>query len=249
MQPGQRTRPSESSVASTGEPVADAIPRHVAIIMDGNRRWARAHGVSETEGHSAGVQAVRHVVVRAVERGVGVLSLYAFSRENWGRAPEEVRALFDLLRSAILSETDELASQGVRVQLLGRLDELPDETRASILHGLDATREGDRLLLNVAFNYSGRSELVDAVRRLLQERLPAEAIDEAALAGRLYTVGIPDPDLLIRTGGEQRLSNFLIWQAAYAELCFTDVLWPDFGAAQFDAALAEYARRTRRFGR
>jgi undecaprenyl diphosphate synthase len=249
MQPGERTRSSESPAAAVGEPIADAIPRHVAIIMDGNRRWARAHGVSEAEGHSAGVQAVRRVVVRAVERGVGVLSLYAFSRENWGRAPEEVRALFDLLRSAILSETDELASQGVRVQLLGRLDELPDETRASILHGLDATREGDRLLLNVAFNYSGRSEIVDAVRRLAEERLPAEAIDEAALAGRLYTAGIHDPDLLLRTGGEQRLSNFLIWQAAYAELCFTDVLWPDFGAGQFDAALAEYARRTRRFGR
>jgi len=249
MQPGERTRSSESPAAAIGESIADAIPHHVAIIMDGNRRWARAHGVSEAEGHSAGVQAVRRVVVRAVERGVGVLSLYAFSRENWGRAPEEVRALFDLLRSAILSETDELASQGVRVQLLGRLDELPDETRASILHGLDATREGDRLLLNVAFNYSGRSEIVDAVRRLADERLPAEAIDEAALAGRLYTAGIPDPDLLLRTGGEQRLSNFLIWQAAYAELCFTDVLWPDFGAAQFDAALAEYARRTRRFGR
>ncbi len=249
MQPGERTRSSESPAAAIGEPLADAIPHHVAIIMDGNRRWARAHGVSEAEGHSAGVQAVRRVVVRAVERGVGVLSLYAFSRENWGRAPEEVRALFDLLRSAILSETDELASQGVRVQLLGRLDELPDETRASILHGLDATREGDRLLLNVAFNYSGRSEIVDAVRRLAGERLSAEAIDEAALAGRLYTAGIPDPDLLLRTGGEQRLSNFLIWQAAYAELCFTDVLWPDFGAAQFDAALAEYARRTRRFGR
>jgi undecaprenyl diphosphate synthase len=249
MQPGERTRSSESPAAAVGEPIADAIPHHVAIIMDGNRRWARAHGVSEAEGHSAGVQAVRRVVVRAVERGVGVLSLYAFSRENWGRAPEEVRALFDLLRSAILSETDELASQGVRVQLLGRLDELPDETRASILHGLDATREGDRLLLNVAFNYSGRSEIVDAVRRLAEERLPAEAIDEAALAGRLYTAGIHDPDLLLRTGGEQRLSNFLIWQAAYAELCFTDVLWPDFGAGQFDAALAEYARRTRRFGR
>ncbi len=249
MQPGERTRSSESPAAAIGEPIADAIPHHVAIIMDGNRRWARAHGVSEAEGHSAGVQAVRRVVVRAVERGVGVLSLYAFSRENWGRAPEEVRALFDLLRSAILSETDQLASQGVRVQLLGRLDELPDETRASILHGLDATREGDRLLLNVAFNYSGRSEIVDAVRRLAEERLPAEAIDETALAGRLYTAGIPDPDLLLRTGGEQRLSNFLIWQAAYAELCFTDVLWPDFGAAQFDAALAEYARRTRRFGR
>jgi undecaprenyl diphosphate synthase len=249
MQPGERTRSSESPAAAVGEPIADAIPHHVAIIMDGNRRWARAHGVSEAEGHSAGVQAVRRVVVRAVERGVGVLSLYAFSRENWGRAPEEVRDLFDLLRSAILSETDELASQGVRVQLLGRLDELPDETRASILHGLDATREGDRLLLNVAFNYSGRSEIVDAVRRLAEERPPAEAIDEAALAGRLYTAGIPDPDLLVRTGGEQRLSNFLIWQAAYAELCFTDVLWPDFDAAQFDAALAEYARRTRRFGR
>jgi len=249
MKPGQRTGLSEASDAASTGPTVDVIPRHVAIIMDGNRRWARLHGVSEAEGHSAGVQAVRRVVVRAVERGVGVLSLYAFSRENWGRAPEEVQALLDLLRSAIVSETDELASQGVRVQLMGRLDELPDETRASILRGLDATRDGDRLVLNVAFNYSGRSELVDAVRRLLAERLPAEAVDEAALAERLYTAGIPDPDLLVRTGGEQRLSNFLIWQAAYAELCFTDVLWPDFGAAQFDAALAEYARRTRRFGR
>jgi undecaprenyl diphosphate synthase len=160
-----------------------------------------------------------------------------------------VRALFDLLRAAIQSETDELASQGVRVQLLGRLDELPEETRSSVLQGLDATSSGDRLLLNVAFNYSGRSELVDAARRLIREDIPAGDVDEETLAARLYTAGVPDPDLLIRTGGEQRLSNFLVWQAAYAELVFTDVLWPDFDAADFDSALAEFARRSRRFGR
>jgi len=238
-------RPASGEVPAT----PDAIPVHVAIIMDGNRRWARARGVSEGEGHAAGVQAVRRVVVRAVERGVRVLSLYAFSRENWARAPGEVRALFDLLRSAILSETDELASQGVRVQVLGRLDELPEETRASILQGLDATRGGDRLILNVAFNYSGRSELVDAARRLIRDGVSADDLDEDAVAARLYTAGMPDPDLLLRTGSEQRLSNFLVWQAAYAELVFTDVLWPDFGAEDFDAALAEFARRSRRFGR
>ena len=228
---------------------ATAVPRHVAIIMDGNRRWARAHGVSEAEGHAAGVRAIRPLLHRAVERGVGVLSLYAFSRENWGRSPEEVRALFELLQSAIRDETEELRAQGVRVRLLGRLDELPEETRASILGGLEATRAGDRLLLNVAFNYSGRSEIVDAVRRCVADGLAPGQIDEAAIEARLYTDGLPDPDLLIRTAGEERLSNFLIWQSAYAELYFSELAWPDFGPDAFDEALADYARRTRRFGR
>jgi undecaprenyl diphosphate synthase len=228
---------------------AAAVPRHVAIIMDGNRRWARAHGVTEAEGHAAGVRAIRPLLHRAVERGVGVLSLYAFSRENWARSAEEVRTLFELLQSAIRDETAELRAQGVRVRLLGRLDELPEETRASILGGLDATREGDRLLLNVAFNYSGRTEIADAARRCLEDGLVPEQVDEAAIEARLYTAGVPDPDLLIRTAGEARLSNFLIWQAAYAELYFSDLAWPDFGADAFDEALAEYARRTRRFGR
>ncbi len=228
---------------------ATAVPRHVAIIMDGNRRWARAHGVSETEGHAAGVRAIRPLLHRAVERGVRVLSLYAFSRENWGRSPEEVRALFELLQSAIRDETDELRAQGVRVRLLGRLDELPEETRASILGGLEATSGGDRLLLNVAFNYSGRSEIVDAVRRCVADGLTPDQVDEAAIEARLYTAGLPDPDLLIRTAGEERLSNFLIWQSAYAELWFSELAWPDFGPDAFDEALADYARRTRRFGR
>ena len=252
--PGEWGRDTGAAAPATGgaahpaeEP--EAVPRHVAIIMDGNRRWARARGVSEAEGHAAGVQAIRPVLRRAVERGVEVLSLYVFSRENWGRSPAEVEGLFALLERAIRSETEELARQGVRVRLLGRLDELPVDTRASIERGLDATRSGDRLTLNIAFNYSGRSELVDAARRCIGDGLDAASLDEDALSARLYTAGLPDPDLLIRTGGDQRISNFLIWQAAYAELYFTELLWPDFGPDALDAALGEYARRTRRFGR
>jgi undecaprenyl diphosphate synthase len=178
-----------------------------------------------------------------------VLTLYAFSRENWARTDEEVAGLFGLLESAILSETDELRAQGVRVRLLGRLDELPPETRASIASALAATEGGDRLVLNVCFNYAGRTELVDAVRAIVRDGTAPEAIDEATVAAALYTTNQPDPDLVIRTGGEQRLSNFLIWQAAYAELITSDTLWPDFGPADLDLALAEYASRTRRFGR
>jgi undecaprenyl diphosphate synthase len=226
-----------------------APPRHVAIIMDGNRRWARARGVPEAEGHAAGVEAIRPLLKHAVRRGVEVLSLYAFSRENWARSPHEVETLFRLLEGAIRDETPELVAQGVRVRLLGRRDELPEQTRLSIEDALGATAEGRRLTLNVAFNYSGRSEIVDAVRRLVADGVRAEDIDEAAIASRLYTADLPEPDLLIRTGGDQRISNFLIWQAAYAEFFFCDQLWPDFGPEAFDLALDEYARRSRRFGR
>jgi undecaprenyl diphosphate synthase len=229
-------------------PLAE-LPRHVAIIMDGNRRWARARGLSELEGHSAGVETIRTVLRHVVRRGVPVLSLYAFSRENWARSDDEVRGLFELLEQAIRSETAELKAQGVRVRLLGRMDELPEETRRSIGEALDETAGGERLLLNIAFNYAGRTELVDAVRKLVAGGIAPDAIDEAAIAGALYTAGLPDPDLVIRTGGEQRLSNFLIWQSAYAEFYSCEVLWPDFGPDAFDAALLEFARRTRRFGR
>jgi undecaprenyl diphosphate synthase len=225
------------------------LPRHVAIIMDGNRRWARAHDLPELEGHAAGVEAIRGLLKHAVRRGVGVLTLYAFSRENWARSDDEVIGLFGLLEGAIRSETDELRAEGVRVRLLGRLDELPDETRRSIGSALDATAGGERLLLNIAFNYAGRTELVDAVRRLVAQGIPPEQIDEATVCAALYTAGLPDPDLVIRTGGEQRLSNFLIWQSAYAEFFFSDALWPDFGPDQFDQALLEFASRHRRFGR
>ena len=227
----------------------DELPRHVAIIMDGNRRWARQRDLPELDGHAAGVEAIREVLRHAVRRGVPVLTLYAFSRENWARSDDEVTGLFGLLEAAIRSETDELRRQGVRVRLLGRLEELPRETRSSIDEALDATSDGQRLLLNIAFNYAGRTELVDAVRTLVASGTPAESIDEAAVSRVLYTAGLPDPDLLIRTGGEQRLSNFLIWQSAYAEFYFCDALWPDFGPAAFDDALLEFARRQRRFGR
>ena len=225
------------------------LPRHVAVIMDGNRRWARNRGASEIEGHAAGVEAIREILRHAVRREIPVLTLYAFSRENWARTDDEVVGLFGLLESAIRNETEELRAQGVRVRLLGRLEELPEATRQSILSALDATAGGDRLVLNIAFNYAGRTELVDAVRTIVRSGVAPEAIDEATVAGALYTGGLPDPDLVIRTGGEQRLSNFLIWQSAYAEFLTTDTLWPDFGPADLDLALAEYASRTRRFGR
>jgi len=227
----------------------DELPRHVAVIMDGNRRWARRNGLTELEGHAAGVEAIRALLKHVVRRGVPILSLYAFSRENWARSDAEVSGLFTLLEHTIRAETDELRAQGVRVLLLGRLGELPPETRSSIAEALEATAGGTRLTLNIAFNYAGRIELVDAFRRLAASRVPADEIDEAAIAAALYTAGQPDPDLVIRTGGEQRLSNFLIWQSAYAEFYSSDELWPDFGPDAFDNALLEFAGRTRRFGR
>jgi undecaprenyl diphosphate synthase len=236
-------------VSTEATPRDDALPRHVAIVMDGNRRWARQRGKGEAEGHAAGVSAIRPIIERAADRGVESLSIYAFSRENWGRDNDEVAAIFGLLESAIREYTPDLVRQGVRVCILGRPDELPEQTRRSIEEALARTAEGRRMTLNVAFNYSGRSEIVDAARRAVEDGLAPAQIDEGAIAARLYNADVPEIDLLIRTGGEQRVSNFLIWQAAYAELYFSDCLWPDFDPAAFDAALAEYARRTRRFGR
>lgn len=252
---GAALRAATVASATRDDPAAqvflppDDLPRHVAIVMDGNRRWARARDLPELDGHAAGVEAIRELLRHAVRRGIPVMTLYAFSRENWARSDDEVTGLFGLLEAAIRSETDELRAQGVRIQLLGRMDELPDATRASIADALQATQGGERLILNIAFNYAGRTELVDAVRRLVASGTAPEAIDEAAVSASLYTAGLPDPDLLIRTGGEQRLSNFLIWQSAYAEFYFCDALWPDFGPDAFDTALLEFARRHRRFGR
>ena len=240
----------DASEAPDAFDVLDAdLPRHVAIIMDGNRRWAREAGKDEAEGHAAGVEAIRPIIRHAVRRRIRALSLFAFSSENWSRSPEEVEVLLGLLEMAIRDETPELREQGVQIRLLGRMEELPSATRASIEEALAATAGGDRLMLNVAFNYSGRHEIVDAARRCVADGLTAEQIDEDAIDSRLYTVGLPPLDLLIRTGREHRISNFLIWQAQYAELYFTDLLWPDFGPAALDAALVEFASRHRRFGR
>ena len=217
--------------------------------MDGNRRWAKARGLVEMDGHAAGVEAIREVIRHAVRRGIEVLSLYAFSRENWARSDDEVGYLFFLLEKVIRNETDELKAQGARVRLLGRMEELPPDTRTSIEEALDATSGGRRLQLNIAFNYSGRTELVDAARNLAARGLRPDEIDEDVLAESLYTTGLPDPDMVIRTGGEQRLSNFLIWQAAYAEIYFCPILWPDFGPDALDEAIIEFAGRQRRYGR
>ena len=241
--------PHADETTEAQDPAAQPVPRHVAIIMDGNRRWARARGLPEAQGHAAGVEAIRPIVRRAAAVGVKALTIYAFSRENWRRSGDEVETLIGLLEGAIRDETPELIEQGVQVRLAGRLEELPAHTRVSIEQAISATAAGSRMVLNVAFNYSSRSEIVDAVRAYADDGNALAALDEGGLASYLYTAGLPDPDLLIRTGGEQRVSNFLLWQAAYAELYFCDCYWPDFGPRELDEAIAEFGRRTRRFGR
>jgi undecaprenyl diphosphate synthase len=216
--------------------------------MDGNRRWAAARGLPGIAGHVQGVEAIRPVVKHAPDRGIEVLSLYVFSRENWTRTEAEVNGLFSLVDSAVRQHTDELIDEGVSVQVIGRLHEAPSDVQRSIREAEERTRGGARMQLNIAFNYSGRSEIIDAVRALVAAGVPAIEIDEPALAAQLYTAGQPDPDLIIRTGGEHRTSNFLLWQGAYAELVVSDRLWPDFTPADLDAALDDYAGRHRRFG-
>jgi undecaprenyl diphosphate synthase len=223
-------------------------PRHVAIIMDGNRRWAAARGLPSIAGHVQGVEAIRPIVKAAPDRGIEVLSLYVFSQENWRRTDEEVAGLFGLIDGAVRQYTDELVTEGVRVRVIGRLHEAPTDIQRSIREAEEKTRGGERMALNIAFNYSGRSEVVDAVRALIAAGVPAKDVDEDRLGEQLYTAGQPDPDLIIRTGGEQRTSNFLLWQSAYAELVFCATLWPDFRQEDLDAAIAEFTRRQRRYG-
>ena len=223
-------------------------PRHVAIIADGNRRWARERGLPVLAGHIQGIEAIRPIVRRARDAGVDTLSVYTFSTENWARPEDEVSGLFGLIDGAVRQYTDELIDEGVRVRIIGRLHEAPADVQRSIRAAQDRTAGGTRMTLNICFNYSGRAEIVDAARALVAARADPNAIDEAHFAEHLYTAGQPDVDLVIRTGGDQRTSNFLLWQAAYAELVFCAKFWPDFDEADFDEALAEYVRRDRRFG-
>ncbi|MGZ8481747.1 MAG: polyprenyl diphosphate synthase [Candidatus Limnocylindria bacterium] len=223
-------------------------PRHVAIIADGNRRWARERGLPVLAGHVQGIEAIRPIVRRARDSGVETLSVYTFSTENWTRPDDEVTGLFGLIDGAVRQYTDELIEEGVRVHVIGRLHEAPADVQRSIRSAEERTSHGTRMALNICFNYSGRAEIVDAARALVAAGADPNAIDEAHFGEHLYTAGQPDVDLLIRTGGDQRTSNFLLWQAAYAELIFSDKFWPDFDEADFDAALAEFVRRDRRFG-
>lgn len=228
------------------------IPRHVAIIMDGNGRWAEERGQGRVYGHINGVESMRKAIRAAVRRGVKFLTVYAFSTENWGRPKEEVQALRELLCTSLSNETAELKSQGVRMRFIGDVEALAEDVRAAIARSEKETHRNEKLTLVVAVNYSSRWEITRMAQKIAvqvrDEGLQIHEITDRTVADNLVTAGIPDPDLLIRTSGEQRLSNFLLWQLSYSELYFTETYWPDFDESEFDKAIAEYQKRERRYG-
>jgi len=224
------------------------IPRHIAIIMDGNGRWAKSRGLPRLAGHHAGVENLRRVIEGCVEDGVRVLTIYAFSTENWERPKEEVNGLMSILEDVIDRELDELHRNGVQLRHIGRLEGLSPLLQKKVLQAMELTRENRKLVLNIAFNYGGRDELVRAIQNMIRDGAAAETVDEALIEKYLFTAGIPDPDLVVRTSGEQRGSNFLIWQSAYSEWYFPPVYWPDFDKEELRKALWEYSSRDRRFG-
>ena len=247
---------SQTGAEESGRPhgsESHSLPRHIAIIMDGNGRWAKARGLPRVLGHRAGMDSVRRVIEGCSDAGVEVLTLYAFYCENWHRPAQEIDDLMGLLEEYIAREIDELQRNGVRLNMIGRTWELPARIQTVLQRAIVATQSNRRLLLNLALSYGGRQELVDMARAVATDAkagtLDPERIDEAAIEARLSTRGIPDPDLLIRTSGELRISNFLLWQISYSEIYVTDVLWPDFTRAELQKALDDYQRRERRFGR
>ena len=224
------------------------VPHHIAIIMDGNGRWARQRGLPRLAGHRAGTENIRRIVRECVTQGVGCLTLYAFSTENWSRPSLEVEGLMRILSEFIDRETVSLHEEGVQIRHLGRLEGLSPQLKRKVQYATSLTQANTRLTLAVAFNYGGRLDIVDAVRALVATGVRPEAIDETAISNHLSTAGMADPDLIIRTSGEWRLSNFLIWQAAYSEYWTTPIFWPDFGPEQLRQAISDYGRRERRFG-
>ncbi len=227
----------------------ERLPRHVAIIMDGNGRWAKARGLPRTEGHRQGTENLRRILRAAVEFGVEILTIYAFSTENWKRPRAEIRVLLSILEMVIDRELNELHQEGVQLRHIGELDGIPPALQKKIHTARELTQHNNNLILNVAFNYGGRDEIVRAVRHIVRDGISQEQIDEALISSYMYTSPLPDPDLIIRTSGEIRLSNFLVWQGTYSEYYFTDTYWPDFDREEFLKALIEYSHRTRRFGK
>ena len=225
-----------------------ALPHHVAMIMDGNGRWARQRGLPRLSGHRAGTENLRRVIDACVDFGIKIVTIYAFSTENWTRPEDEIRGLMSLLSQMLRRELESLRKNGVRLRHLGTMEGLPTELQEGIRHAVKVTAGGERLLLNVALNYGGRMEIVQAIQHMLQDSLPSAEITEQTVGDYLFTRGIPDPDLIIRTAGEMRLSNFLVWQAAYAEFYSTPVYWPDFGPEELQGALAAYSERIRKYG-
>jgi undecaprenyl diphosphate synthase len=216
--------------------------------MDGNGRWAKARGLPRLAGHRAGTENLRRILTACVEFGIKVLTIWAFSTENWRRPQEEVRGLMDILEQVIDRELAELHKNGVRLRHIGRLEGIDRRLQAKVHHAIELTKDNDRLTLNVAFNYGGKAEILDAIKRMITDGVRPGEVDEDRFESYLYTVGLPDPDMIIRTGNESRISNFMLWQGAYAEYYFTPTLWPDFDKEELRKALEDYARRERRFG-
>lgn len=225
------------------------IPEHIAIIMDGNGRWAEARGLPRLQGHQAGTENLRQIIRGCVEFGIKYLTIYAFSTENWGRPKEEVEGLMAILELFLDRELAELCAEGVRICHLGRLDAMPEKVRRKVENSMQLTCTNNRLILNVAWNYGGRDEIVYAIQKIIKDKLEPQDITESLVSRYLFTKGIPDPDLIIRTSGEMRISNFLIWQSAYAEWYITPTLWPDFDKNELEKAIKTYSQRDRRFGK
>ncbi len=239
-----RLSANEASVESTDI----SIPVHVAIIMDGNGRWAKKRGLPRQAGHRAGVENLRRVIDACVEFGIKILTIYAFSTENWGRPETEVRGLMRIFSRVLDQELNELHAQGICLHHLGDLGGINPTLQKKVIQAIELTRDNNRLILNVAFNYGGRAEILHAVRQMLADGVIPEDLNESLFSSYLFTSGLPDPDLVIRTSGELRVSNFLIWQAAYAEFYVTPVYWPDFSREELYEALAAFSQRRRRFG-
>ena len=225
-----------------------ALPAHIAIIMDGNGRWATARHLPRMAGHREGTENLRRVITACVEFGVKYLTIYAFSTENWKRPQDEVSGLMQIMAEALRKEVGELNKQGVRINHIGRLEKLDDSLRNGIINAVELTKNNERLILSVAWNYGGRDEIVYAVQEIMKKGIRPEEVSETAIAEHLFTRGIPDPDLVIRTSGEKRISNFLTWQSAYSEWYFTETLWPDFDKEELRKAILDYGNRSRRFG-
>jgi undecaprenyl diphosphate synthase len=232
----------------TEETAVNPVPTHVAIIMDGNVRWAESRHLSRLKGHRAGTENIRRVIEAFGESGVKYLTLYAFSTENWQRPRTEVKELMQILAGVIGRETKEMHKRGIRLRHLGRLDRLPGKLQEEVLKSIELTKNNDKMTLSVAFDYGGRAEIMEAARRMLRDNVSPDAVDEELFSKYLYTAGLPDPDLIIRTAGEMRLSNFLLWQSAYSEYYFTPLFWPDFDAEEVKKALLAYSQRARNFG-
>jgi undecaprenyl diphosphate synthase len=240
---------STSAAVDQGDWQPSSAPRHVAVIMDGNGRWAQQQELPRLQGHRAGTENIRRILKAFAERGVQYVTLYAFSTENWGRPEDEVSGLIEILSQVVKAEVPKLHEQNVRLQYLGRREHLPSGLAEAIDRALELTANNSGVTLCVAFDYGGRAEIVNAIQQAMAGGISPEHVTEELIRRHLYLPGVPDPDLVIRTGGERRLSNFLLWQAAYSELYFTDALWPDFDDAEVEQALNDYSRRQRRFGK